>query len=167
MQAIIHGQKTVRGVSPELAEYIKQNIPTLQDLIIILNTRDMPSMLYSQLIRFTRNNLSRLIRITAKSTALPMGKTDYKFNILKKLNLTASRNGKLNIRAINSSINARREQRTSLVQNKPKSVKLKQDILVADNPLDLGNVRYGTSEWFDVYYSDAYWSPNDIKLGLD
>lgn len=156
------------NISDDLYNYIKDNFKTLQDIYYIVNTNsdDSNVKLFVTMLKII---LYKQITFNKDGSIYPKRISNYSLNISKdNICLFGSKLGLLNIKLINESLKNDSNINKSISRQYVRENKIiKTDIKQPIKQTDLSKITYNSREWFDAFYSDANWSPNDIKLGID
>lgn len=161
MILIIHGTAFSTRLTPKCCTYLQENIKTTENLFLAFNNKTLPSNIYNSIKYFFKKENNPLIIAKLEGDTLYSKTTkNYKILFTKKLNLTSE----VLKTQVDSSIvripHKPSKRKSSKRNNNSCSYK-------PTHELDFKNAKYGTASWFDAFYSDENWSPNDIKLGID
>lgn len=154
-----------KDISDRLFLFIKDNIKTTQDLYHYVNNRLIPDNLLSELLLIIKVILTK--QVTIKDNYMyPIRVSNYTFQISSNcICLYGTKIGLLDIKAINNSLENKLINKS--ISNQYCKVR-KEPVIPQTQPTKpLKDIPYGTRQWFDAFYSDANWSINDIKLGID
>lgn len=155
-------------ISDDLYNYIKDNFKTLQDIYYIVNT-DSDNKSIKTFVNVLKRILYKQVTFNKDGSIYPKRMSNYSLNISKdNICLFGNKLGLLNIKLINESLKNDLNINKSISKQYLKEKKIVKPVIKQPiKQTDLSKITYNSREWFDAFYSDANWSPNDIKLGID
>lgn len=160
----------VCNISENLFTFIKNNIKSTQDLFSFINKKLIPINLKKELMFVINKTLSKHITINSDQSIYPIRLSNYLFQISKEtICMFGTKLGLLDVKLINEDI----ENKASITKSisnqyvRVKPVVKESSYVKVVKETDLSKLNYGSKEWFDAFYSDANWSVNDIKLGIN